>query len=121
MSTAIADDLLDLQAQVRSMSEAIAARDPDRVASFYLEDAVFLTPSAPARRGRSAIRDSWAALLRDPDVALTFQPVRIDLASSGDYAMELAEFENAGRAGRYLLTWKRDGAEWRIATDAPRA
>ncbi len=105
--------------RVRTMVEAVTAKDPDRTARFYAEDGLFLWPGAPLAEGRPAIREAWGTFMQMPGFDLTFWPVRITMAQSGDMALELGAFRLMGQEGKYIITWKKIDGEWLIMADAP--
>jgi len=63
-----------------------AAKDPDKIAAHYAQDAVLMVPEMPAVSGKDAIRTSLAQMTSDPAMALTFEPTKVDVAKSGDLA-----------------------------------
>jgi len=105
--------------RARAMAEAVAAKDPDRTAAFYAEDAVFLWPGTPLADGRQAIRAAWDGFMNLPGFDLDFWPVRVAVAEAGDMALEVGAFRLMGQDGKYIVTWKKNGDEWMIAADAP--
>lgn len=105
--------------RVQAMVEAVAAKDPDRTAGFYAEDAVFLWPGTPLTKGRAAIREAWGTLMQTPGFELTFWPVRIETARAGDMALEVGAFRFMGQEGKYIIAWKKLDGTWMIMADAP--
>lgn len=105
--------------RVRTMGEAVTAKDADRAAGFYAEDGVFLWPGAPLTEGRAAIREAWDAFMQMPGFDLTFWPVRVAMAQAADMALEVGAFRLMGQDGKYIITWRKIDGEWLIAADAP--
>ena len=79
-------DVKALKDNEAQWSQAWAAKDPDKIASYYADDAVVMVPGSPATSGKAAIRDSLKQMLSDPAVSLNFQASRVDVAKSGDLA-----------------------------------
>jgi len=64
---------------VRAMQEAANAHDVSRMAGFYAEDAIAISPALGELRGRGAIVDSWETLFtRFPDCTLGVSDVFTD-------------------------------------------
>src|SRR3989475_12868367 len=68
--------------------QAVGAKDTAAIANVYAVDAEFLAPGAPRAGGRAAVRQAWVGLLKAPNLALTFEPTKITIASSADIAYE---------------------------------
>lgn len=105
-----------------------AARRGDAagVANFYANDAVMMPPNMPAARGRDAIRQVWSGLLGSGKVDLTLTTDNV--IQSCDLATEVGHYDfaitpNAAGAatqrdsGKYAVTWRNDGGQWRIVAD----
>jgi uncharacterized protein (TIGR02246 family) len=109
----------------RKWSEAVAARDLDGTVAHYAEDAVFLSPNAPATSGKAAIRAAWKDLLLSPGLSLTFAPMSVRVAHAADMAFEIGSYTMGqdapgGRVeddGKYVVVWTRVGGDWKVAAD----
>ena len=55
------EDIVGIERMTNDWLAAHAARDWDKVATFYTEDAVLMPPFAPIIKGRTAIRDWFIA------------------------------------------------------------
>lgn len=108
-------------------SAAAAARDVDKLISFYGEDAVVLPAHATIATTRDAIRKIFQNLLSTPEINLTWKPTKVDVAGSGDIAYSLGTYDltapdESGKTvadhGKYVAIWKkqRDGS-WKVVTD----
>src|SRR6266699_2886849 len=60
-------------------AKATAAKDAEKFASFYADDASLLLQDAPAINGKYAIRKAAEEMMSDPNFALTFQGTRFDV------------------------------------------
>lgn len=106
--------------------KAAAAKDLDKCMSLYADDAVFLSSSSPALVGKDNIRPVIQRMLAAP-MQLTINVASVDVARSGDLAMdrgtvEAAVMDKKGKTttqtSEYVLVWKKqaDGA-WKIVAD----
>ena len=110
----------------RQWIAAAAAKDADRFASFYSEDAVSLGANIPITRGKAAIRSGMAEMFKMPGLLFSFEPTNIEIAQSGDMAYELGTYRlttdgSAGPAedrGKYLTVWRKVNGEWKSVADA---
>jgi uncharacterized protein (TIGR02246 family) len=115
----------DLETQ---WNQDYAAKDLDKVASHYTDDAALMTPFAEALNGKDAIRGALKEMLSDPALALTFKASRIDVAKSGDlgytqgsYTLRVtdpATHKPITDHGSYVTTYRKqaDGS-WKAAAD----
>ena len=107
---------------------AFTARDPDRIAGLYAEDAVFFTPGRPAIAGRAAIAKVMAEDFRDPGFSLELADQHSAISASGDLAYTRGAFkvgftspgshEVQSVGGNYLQVFRKkaDGG-WEIVED----
>jgi branched-chain amino acid transport system substrate-binding protein len=99
---------------------AMAARDADRVAAMFADDAVLHIAGMPPIAGRAAIHRFYGNMFGFLS-ASSATPESLHV--SGDMAYGTGHSSNEFRgadgpvsyAGKYLLVWKREGSEWFIA------
>ena len=108
--------------------EAQAADGLEGTMSFYVDDGIMLPPNMPMAIGKEAIRKASEALgIGAPGSSVTWQPMQIEVARSGDIGYAIGTFEGfsvneAGNPvrtkGKYVEIWKKqaDGT-WMIAAD----
>ena len=88
--TAPAVDLVAEQAKLHDLEanwvKDAAAKDVEKIASHYADDAVFMTPGAPPFKGKDAIRAAWKGMLDDPNLKLNFSSDRVEISAGGDLA-----------------------------------
>jgi len=107
-------------------SKAAATHDLDGVLSFYSDDAIVLPQNAPAVTGKQAIRALWADLA-GPDVSLSWQATKVEVAKSGDLAYSIDTYADTWKdpqgklisdKGKIMEIWKKqpDG-RWKVAAD----
>jgi len=106
----------------------LAAKDPDKIASHYADDAVFIVAGSPPFSGKDAIRNAYKGMVADPAMSLTFQAARIDVAQSGELAYTEGSYmltvtDPASKKivhdhGSYVTTYRRqaDGS-WKAVED----
>lgn len=127
------DHRLQAQAEIRgelaAWIAAAEAKDAQRFATYYADDAVLMLEGVPDFDGAEAIRGAIAHLMGDPRFSLTIVPMRVEASRSGDLAYELgtysmttsgADEKPATQVGRYVVVWRKaaDGA-WKVVVDAP--
>lgn len=64
--------------------KAYDAKDVDKLAALYTDDAAMMTPGSPAANGKDAIRKAWTEFMADPAMSLKFKASRVEVAKSGD-------------------------------------
>lgn len=116
--------LRDLDAQ---WSKAAAAKDLEQTVAYYSADAIVLPPNTTRAATNETIRNVWKELLATPALAISWQPMKVELSQSADMAYvsgtyELTMNDAAGRPvndrGKYLEVWKKqpDG-KWKCSAD----
>ena len=117
-----------LQANEAQWNRAYGERDAEALAAMYAEDAALANPGEALVRGKPAIREATAAFASDPNLKVTFEANRIQVAESGDlaytrgrYVMTMTD-PASGRpetgTGHYLTVWQKqaDGS-WKAVED----
>lgn len=94
--------------------------------SFYADDAVELPDGANILQGRAAIAKTMT-FLDDKTNRLTWTPLHVDVAASGDlaYTYGTYEFHSVGKDGKptveygkYATVWKKQKTgEWQVVLD----
>ena len=115
----------EIAATNRAFEEAVRKGDVDRLAYLYTTDAMALPPDGPIVKGRDAIKDLWAGVLRD--MALRdVQLQTLDLEVSGDTACEVGEArltleppssERTTVTVKYVVAWKKAAGRWLLHRD----
>jgi uncharacterized protein (TIGR02246 family) len=107
--------------------KAAAAKDLDTCASYYLDDAVIFSPGVPAVVGKDNIRKFLQGMVNAPNMKLTFLGSTVDVARSGDLAMDHGSVQvtttdkrgkTVTQTSQAILVWKKqpDGS-WKVAAD----
>lgn len=124
----------DLAAEEKAIREAelewsksAGAKDLDKLVSFYAEDGAMFAPNAPMSVGKAAIRTSWTGIMALPGLAITWAPVKVEVAKSGDLAYDHGAYDMSftdpsGKPvkdrGKYLVVWKKQSDNsWKVAVD----
>jgi len=124
---------VDLAAEERAIREAgkewlaaEIAKDIPKVASFYAEDAIEMASNTPMIQGRDAIQVWYETWLAPAGVGMTFEAADIEVAASGDMAIERGTYrftQDSPRGvtedvGKYVTVWKKVDGKWQVAIDA---
>jgi len=123
----IAQDRQAIQAACADWSKATQAKDLEKTMSFYVDDAMVLSPKVPLIQGKGTIRQRWTQMFAIPGPGLTFTTGDVEVARSDDLAWEHGAYEFAttdkkGKStterGKYITIWKKqaDGS-WKVAAD----
>jgi uncharacterized protein (TIGR02246 family) len=127
-STAAVDSGADEQAirgHVDHWLQLVKAKDAAGIAQLYAEDGAVMPPNTPIGKGRTAIQQTWASMMRTPGFELTIVPEQIIVSSSGDMALDRGTYRLSvapnGTAqtdtGKYVVVWRKIGGEWKAAAD----
>jgi ketosteroid isomerase-like protein len=110
----------------RAFARAVAEGGTDAWVSWVAADGAQIVPGAGEIRGRDSIR-ALMAYLDDPGTKLTWEPVRAQIAASGDLGWTTGTYESEsvgsdGRVqhgqGRYVTVWrKQDDGSWKVVMD----
>ena len=127
-NTAAVDTGADEQAirgQVAHWLQLVKAKDAAGIAELYAADGAVMPPNAPISKGRAAIQQTWASMMRTPGFGLTFAPEQIVVSSSGDMALDRGTYSltiapngtSKTDTGKYVVVWRKIGGEWKAAAD----
>jgi uncharacterized protein (TIGR02246 family) len=120
-----AGDEQAIRGQVDRWLQLVKAKDASGIAALYAEDGAVMPPNAPIGKGRAAIQQAWASMMRTPGFDLTFNPEQIVISSSGDMALDRGTYNltvaPAGTTqtdtGKYVVVWRKIGGDWKAAAD----
>lgn len=104
---------------------ALGRGDIASVAALYTDDAIVMAPNAEMMRGRQAIKALFDGLIQQMGVPqLTLSTIQVD--DLGDTACEIGAYTMKAQPpgadpisdnGNYVVIWKREGGNWRLAVD----
>lgn len=108
--------------------QAFAAKDVDKLAAFYADDASVLFPDAPAINGIAAIKTAFKPFFTDKNFTCTFASDKVDAAKSGDlgysqgaYTMTMTDPKTKKVLtvkGKYVTVFKKQaGGGWKAVAD----
>jgi len=106
--------------------QAWAAKDTNKIMSYYADDAMFLIANMPPAMGRDAIAKMVAEFAADPALSITWTPEKIEVSgdlaySQGPYTGTMTDPDRkkpVTEKGHYLEVFKRqaDGS-WKVVAD----
>lgn len=107
----------------KEFEAAFNAKDAEKVASFYTDDAALLSPNEPMIRGRDSITARYREEFKQGLTNLQLKP--IESALGGTVGFEVGTSAVALRSpdgllstsGKYAVIYKRVGNQWKIAYD----
>lgn len=113
---------------LQELQEALASRDAERAASFYSEDALFVTSGRPPAEGRAAVERVFEEDFGTSGFKLDLAVERLEVAGSGDMAVVrgsfTVSFSPSGDGtpvevrGAYLQVLRRSAKQpWRVTID----
>ena len=122
-----AADEAAIRAATTAMEQRVSAKDLDKIVGDYEDGAVLFAPKAPASVGKAAIQGGWQGLLTVPGLKMTLKISEVNVAHSGDLAVERGSFavdttDKDGKAntetGQLVIVWRKqaDGS-WKIVAD----
>jgi uncharacterized protein (TIGR02246 family) len=111
-----------LEARQREFTAALAARDADRMAALFADDAVLHVANMPPVEGRDNIAQFYGKTFQFLSASRS-APETLHVADAGDLAYTTGSVTNEFRrpegpveyAGKYVLIWRVVGREWMIA------
>ncbi len=102
-------------------------RDPERILSYWTDDAVVLPPGFPAVIGKAALRDYVKTSLQIPGFKLTWASSDVAFSPDGNLAymfgrnavtMNTRNGKPITTEGRGVTIWRRDvDGQWRCVVD----
>lgn len=122
-----AADNAELRAADMAWSEAAAKKDVDAVVGFMTDDGSTLPPNEPIQKGKEAIKKGWTALLGLKDLNISWTPVVVHVAESGDigytsgtWRMTFTDPKKGPLMdeGKYLEVWKKVDGKWKCEFDS---
>ncbi len=98
-----------IQRTYEEWKEAVEAKDIDRWASFWTEDAIWLVPNGPTLTGKEALRDFYAQWFADADFVLSSQQTEVKVAGTGEWAFArgTAEVTLQDPEGKRVTTYRQ--------------
>jgi len=107
-------------------SKTANRKDIDGTVSYMADDGETLAPNEPAARDKKSIRDSWAKLLSLPGMEIHWEPLRVQVAESGEIGYTSGVYtliftsDDGVRVtdkGKYVEIWKKVNGKWKCSSD----
>jgi uncharacterized protein (TIGR02246 family) len=93
-------------------------RDASGVAGLFAEDGAVYWEDRPPTSGPDAIEAFMSRqFAENPGGEVDFGPDRIDVAASGDLAVEQGAYDDLNDTGRYITVYRKIGSDWKVAAD----
>jgi uncharacterized protein (TIGR02246 family) len=122
-----AEDEAAIRALSQRFNDAVRAKDADKAASFYADDAFAFGGGEPTTTTREAARAGMLGSFSDTGWTIDWKTDAVVVARSGDLAYERGHYtlkfeekdgKSATKTGNYLLVWKKPpGGDWKVAVD----
>ena len=122
-----AADIESLRQADIACSATAEAQELDKLVAYFLDDALFMAPNAPALKGKAAIREVLSHFFEIPGFSIKWQPTYVEISSSGDLGYTIGTnvmtFDGPdGKPivdnGKYTTIWKKDAdGTWKVAVD----
>lgn len=104
-----------------------SAKNLDDYMAYFLDDAKVMESNQPIATGKEAIKTMFSPMYDLPGFSITFEPILVEVANSGDFAYSIGTYkltvnDSTGMPmvdnGKYLTIWKKqaDGS-WKVAAD----
>jgi ketosteroid isomerase-like protein len=110
----------------RAFAAAVAEGGSEAWASWFADDGSMIREGEGEVRGRTEIRNAVAAL-DQPGVSLHWEPLRADIAASGDLGWTTGTYLSEARGedgtvnrgeGRYVSIWRlQEDGSWKVVMD----
>jgi uncharacterized protein (TIGR02246 family) len=114
--------------QETAAQQAWTAKDTDKVAALYADDATVMLPNAPVMTGKAAISAAFKGVGSDPNFSLSLQNTSVETSKGGDLGFVRGSYvvhqtdaktkKATMEKGHYVLVYKKqaDGS-WKIVAD----
>lgn len=105
-----------------------AAKDVDKIATFWADDADLFMPNMALIHGNAAIKTVVTDILKDPNIALEFTTTKVEVSKASDYGYSQGTYtmtttdpktkKAMTEKGKYVTVYKKqaDGS-WKAVAD----
>ncbi|HLN56150.1 MAG TPA: SgcJ/EcaC family oxidoreductase [Bacteroidales bacterium] len=102
------------------------SHDMDGILQIFADDAVVYTRNSEPLKGKEAIRQNYLEeRQKNPNMEVDWTTERVDVASSGDMAVEYGKFtvKNSGPDGKgsdegnFVTVYKKIDGKWKVVSD----
>ncbi|HSM05344.1 MAG TPA: DUF4440 domain-containing protein [Longimicrobiales bacterium] len=106
-----------IRAQSEQWLAMSRAGDAAGVAALFADDATLLWEDRPLVSGGEAVEAFLVRDFAESGTDGTFRADRIDVAASGDLAVESGTWRGESQEGRYLTVYRKEGDAWKVQAD----
>ncbi|HKF47392.1 MAG TPA: SgcJ/EcaC family oxidoreductase [Terracidiphilus sp.] len=121
-------DVKAISATEDQWNKDYVAKDLDKIAAHYADDAVLMAPGTGAMTGKQAIHDGLQEMLKDPAIALQFHASNVEVAKSGDWGYTQGSYtmtasdpkthKQVNDHGSYVTTYRKEAdGSWKAVAD----
>ncbi len=108
-----------IEAANKKFVETFSKGDAARIADMYAEGARVMPPNSPMVQGRQRIQELWQSLI---NTGAKFKLNTSDVEAQGNVVYEVGTYElifpdNKRDAGKYVVVWRRQKGDWKLAVD----
>ena len=108
-----------IEAANKKFVETFSKGDAARIADMYAEGARVMPPNSPMVQGRQRIQELWQSLI---NTGAKFKLNTSDAEAQGNVVYEVGTYElifpdNKRDAGKYVVVWRRQKGDWKLAVD----
>ena len=103
----------------KRFAEALAKGEASKIAGMYAAGARVLPPNSPRVEGSQRIQEFWQSII---DLGAKLSLSTSDVEALGNVAYEVGTYEltlpgNKRDSGKYVVIWKREKGQWKLAVD----
>jgi len=101
--------------------------DPEKLTSFFADDAALSPQGVPVAQGHDAIHQFITGMMATPGFALTWKATKADVSASGDLGYTMGAYEMTARdssgtpmteKGKFVTVWKKQAdGQWKVVHD----
>ena len=103
----------------REWSKSAATDSIDKKLSYWADDAVVMSPGAPAIKGKNAIREMLEGTSKIPGFKISWEPISVVVSKSGDlaYMLEQNQITVNDSTGKPVTEFNKSVTIWRKEAD----
>jgi uncharacterized protein (TIGR02246 family) len=121
-------DVQAIKSLESSWNKDYAGKSADKLAAYYVDDAVLMSPGMAASTGKDAIHAVLSQMVADPALSLKFESSKVDAAKSGDMAYSQGSYTMTmtdpntkaviNDHGSYVTVYhKQADGSWKVVSD----
>jgi ketosteroid isomerase-like protein len=108
-----------IEAANKRFAEALGKGEAGKIADMYADGARVLPPNSPMVQERQSIQEFWQTII-NMGAKLSLSTATVE--ANGDVVHEVGTYEmilpdNKRDSGKYVVVWKREKGDWKLAVD----